>query len=146
MPITKALHDKDFDLWLPLWNLNNLNQINEAVTQSTWERLMDPDSGIGGIAAFDATAMVGILHYVVHPVTGQIKPVAYMQDLYVLPSHRRRGVARQMITALHALGEEKQWSRIYWLAEGKNQDAQALYKNIGVKLDFTLHVLPVEKL
>jgi hypothetical protein len=33
--------------------------------------------------------------------------------------------------------------RLYWLAEAKNGEAQALYRHLGAKLDFSLYVLPL---
>jgi ribosomal protein S18 acetylase RimI-like enzyme len=69
--------------------------------------------------------------------------IAYMQDLYVHPDHRRKGIARKLVTYLAALGTAQGWARIYWLAEGKNEAAQRLYETLGLKLDFTLHVLPL---
>jgi ribosomal protein S18 acetylase RimI-like enzyme len=69
-----------------------------------------------------------------------------MQDVFTAPAHRRRGVARQLIGELAAIGREQGWPRIYWLAEADNEAAQNLYATIGVKLDFTLHALPTAPL
>jgi RimJ/RimL family protein N-acetyltransferase len=38
---------------------------------------------------------------------------------------------------------QENWARIYWLADGSNDAAQRLYKNLGVKLDFSLHIMPL---
>ena len=75
--------------------------------------------------------------------TGHLKPVCYMQDLFVNPDHRRKGVGRQLVTALAAVGTHEGWARMYWLAEAQNAEAQMLYRTLGLKLDFTLHVLPL---
>jgi ribosomal protein S18 acetylase RimI-like enzyme len=75
-----------------------------------------------------------------------MNPVAYMQDVFTYPAHRRRGVARQLITRLAEIGREQGWPRIYWFAEADNEAAQQLYANIGVKLNFTLHALPTAPL
>ena len=64
-----------------------------------------------------------------------------MQDVYVDPAQRKQGIARRMIEALSREGKTQKWPRIYWLAERDNEAAQNLYKSLGVKLDFTLHVL-----
>jgi ribosomal protein S18 acetylase RimI-like enzyme len=142
----RALQKSDYDSWLKLWDGNNLGQRNEEVTALTWKRIHDPASPVFGLCAVEDGIMTGICHYVLHPATGSLKPICYMQDLYIDPAHRRKGIARALVTALAEIGQREQWSRMYWLAESSNTAAQNFYENIGVKLDFTLHVLPLGKI
>jgi len=139
----RALCSDDYEAWLPLWEGNNGGAPDPAITAQSWTRISTPDEAqMGGLAAWDDQQMAGLVHYILHPVTGHLRPACYMQDVYVAPDFRQRGIARQMITALAEQGRAQKWARIYWLAERHNEAAQALYRNIGVKLDFTLHVLP----
>ena len=138
----RQFKQSDFDNWLPLWNENNQGHENEEVTRQTWERLLDPDSHVNGLGAFDGNKLLGLLHYILHPVTGHLHPVCYMQDLFVSESHRRKGVGRALVNQLADKGRKEDWARMYWLAEADNLEAQELYKNIGVRLNFTLHILP----
>ncbi len=133
----------DFPAWLPLWDGNNNGVRDEEVTATLWSRLMDPDFGIYAFVAEDNKGeLVGMVQYVVHHVTGAVKPVCYMQDVYVDPAHRQKGIARKLVMALTKKHKaEQQWRRMYWLAETDNEAAQKLYEKIGVKLNFTLHVL-----
>ena len=133
----------DFDAWRKLWDANNLGHKNEAVTRETWNRLLNPVYPVHGLVARMDGKIAGLVHYVLHPVTGHIEPVAYMQDLYVDPAFRRQGVARALVEQLAVLGKREGWARLYWLAEGENARAQALYRNLGVRLDFSLHILPL---
>lgn len=139
----RPLRPKDFPDWLPLWDDNNLGQRNTEITTSTWTRLIDPQSAVQGLCATQGKQMIGLVHYVLHPITGLIEPVCYMQDLYVTPDHRGKGVAKKLVKALSVEGAKQKWARIYWLADSKNEAAQGLYKDIGTKLDFTLHILPI---
>ena len=88
--------------------------------------------------------MVGLVHYVLHPTTGAVAPVCYMQDVYVDPAQRGKGIARKLVKAVALQGKKEGWARMYWLAETSNEAAQGLYKDIGSKLDFTLHILPMK--
>ncbi|MBX2835119.1 MAG: GNAT family N-acetyltransferase [Micavibrio sp.] len=137
----RPLDSNDFPNWLPLWDANNLGTRNEAVTSETWTRLNDPASKVCGIVAEKNGALVGLVHYVLHPTTGAINDVCYMQDVYVDEAHRGKGIARKMVQALAAEGRKQKWARLYWLAESKNEAAAALYKNLGVKLDFDLYMM-----
>jgi ribosomal protein S18 acetylase RimI-like enzyme len=143
MSITvRTLKAEDYDQWLVLWNANNQGHINHDVTAATWQRLME-NQDVRGLVAEDNGVMAGLVHFILHPVTGHLKPVCYMQDVFVSPTHRRKGIGRLLVTALATAGTQEGWARMYWLAEAQNREAQALYKNLGLKLDFTLHVLPL---
>lgn len=140
----RTLLFSDFDAWSPLWLANNKGHGDDQVTRYTWRMITNKKYDVHGLCALNKTDMVGILHYVLHPVAGSITPVCYMQDLFVDPIHRRQGIAAALIKKLADIGEMQKWNRIYWLTEGSNESAQKLYKNVGVKLDFTFHVLPLQ--
>ncbi len=137
----RAITEDDYDQWLPLWDGNNLGTRDEAVTAQTWARLNDGDHAVNGLVAEDDGALIGLTHYIVHPTTGSLTDVCYMQDVYVDPDHRKKGVARKMVEHLAIIGMKKHWARLYWLADDGNAAAQELYKHIGVKLNFSLHIL-----
>lgn len=143
MPVTiRPLAPADYDQWLVLWNANNQGHINPEMTAVTWARLME-NVQVRGLGAFDGETMAGLVHFILHPVTGHIRDVCYMQDVFVSTAHRHKGIGRALVEALASLGKTEGWPRMYWLAEAQNQEAQRLYKTLGFKLDFTLHVLPL---
>ena len=139
----RTLTPNDFPEWLALWNANNMGYKDEAVTTQTWARLLDNSSTVNALVAEDTGALIGLLQYVIHPTTGSLTDICYMQDVFVAPEKRGKGIAKKMIKELERLGRQEKWSRIYWLAEADNEAAQALYKNLGQKMDFTLHILPI---
>ena len=141
----RALERKDYDSWLPLWNANCLGQIADDVTAETWRRLTNPKENVFGLAAFDESGnLSGFLHYILHPVTGFKEPACYMQDLYVDENARRRGIARRLVWELDTIGKAQNWARIYWFADNKDAAVQNLYKNLGIRMDFTLFMLPTQ--
>ncbi len=143
--IVSALEPADYDQWLPLWRANMEHSVSDEVTAGTWRRICDPGFPIGGLCARfeEGGPIAGICHFILHPTTGSLKQVCYMQDLYVEPPCRNKGVARTLVTFLAAMGATQHWGRIYWLAEAQNMAAQRLYQSLGLKLNFTLHVMPL---
>ncbi len=142
--VIRPLEFNDFPGWLPLWDGNNLGQRDEAVTAETWSRLIDKDNTqVNGLCAEMNGELMGIVHYILHPTTGQINPVCYMQDVYVSETHRRRGIAKRMVNEVTVIGQKEKWARMYWLTQFGNLEAKAMYENFGIKLDFTLYVLPI---
>tara|TARA_A200000113_G_scaffold180453_1_gene166259 strand:- start:656 stop:1090 length:435 start_codon:yes stop_codon:yes gene_type:complete len=138
----RAIAENDFPEWLPLWDGNNLGQRDQLVTTKTWGRLLDEKSGVFGIVAEEKGKLLGLTHFVLHPTTGAVNDACYMQDVFVDPNSRGKGIAHKMVQHLARLGRKEKWARMYWMAESDNVAAQALYKNIGHKLNFTFHVMP----
>lgn len=143
--IVRPLIRADYDQWLKLWQENCDHKISDAVTAETWRRLTHPKEQVFGLCAeTDDGRIAGILHYILHPTTGQIEPVCYMQDLFVAPAARRQGVARQLFWELQETGESDGWARIYWVADNGNPAAVNLYKTLGIRVDFGFYVLPIK--
>ena len=142
--VIRPLVLEDYSKWLPLWNGNNLGQHNEDVTAKTWERLCDPkNTQVNGLAADMGGRLLGITHYILHPTTGHINQVCYMQDVYVDPAHRRKGIAKRMVEELTKIAVREKWARMYWLTQTGNLEAKAMYESFGVKLDFSFYVVPI---
>lgn len=142
--IIRPLAFQDFPQWLPLWDGNNLGTRNQDVTTRTWERLTDTDNTqVNGLCAEMNGEMTGIVHYILHPTTGAINPVCYMQDVYVSPDHRRKGIGKRLVEEVTKIGAREKWARMYWLTQADNKEAKAMYENFGIKLDFTFYVLPI---
>ncbi len=140
----RPLKMSDYQDWYRLWVANNAGNVSLVITQETWKRLHDPEGTFKSLAAFSNGKMVGFLHAVIHHVTGALQPVCYMQDLFVDPQMRRKGIARELVLALGEKGKAEHWHRIYWLTDAHNQAAQTLYKTLGVRLDFSLHAWPLD--
>jgi len=142
--IIRKLQFDDFPKWLPLWDGNNLGQRNEEVTTETWARICDPlNWQVNGLCAEQNGELLGIVHYILHPTTGNINPVCYMQDVYVDPAHRRKGVGKRLVEGVTKVGSTQKWARMYWLTQDGNQEAKAMYANFGIKLNFSFYVLPI---
>jgi ribosomal protein S18 acetylase RimI-like enzyme len=144
MLVIRKIEKGDYAGWVPLWDGNNLGVRDDSVTALTWARLNDPSFPMKGLIAIEDNKPTGLLHYVTHPTTGSVKDVCYMQDVYVAEHARKRGIAKALVRELTRRAQtQENWARIYWLADGSNEAAQKLYKNLGVKLDFSLHIMPL---
>jgi ribosomal protein S18 acetylase RimI-like enzyme len=57
----------------------------------------------------------------------------YLEDLYVRPAFRRRGLARKLLSTLAAECVEQGGARLEWAVLNWNVDAIALYDSVGGK-------------
>jgi GNAT superfamily N-acetyltransferase len=57
----------------------------------------------------------------------------YLEDLFVRPRFRRRGLARALLAALAAECIDNRYTRLSWAVLNWNSDAVALYDGIGAE-------------
>ena len=140
MPVQiRAFIAADCDAWLPLWQgYLDFYETSVAadVTAETWRRLIDPNSGIYGLAAFDGGRLVGIVHYLFHPVTWSIADRCYLEDLFVSPDARGSGAGRALIEAVYRAAEAAGADQVYWLTAQSNIAARRLYDRVGKATPF----------
>ena len=117
--------------WRRLWAgyLAHYGQtLPEAMTAHTWARALDPASAIGmRVVEREDGAIVGFAVRVLHPSTWDASDSCYLEDLFVDPAARGRGVARALIDDLIAQARAKGWSHVYWVTEQENARARLLY-------------------
>ncbi|MCE2946918.1 MAG: GNAT family N-acetyltransferase [bacterium] len=117
--------------------------LDAATTQALWSRLFDPASGIRALVAEQEGpgAVIGLCHYILHANTWEIAPVCYLQDLYVQPGERARGVGAAMIERLRSQMADEGWSRIYWMTREDNYRARGLYDRYAKRDAFVRYVV-----
>ncbi len=136
MPIViRPLEANDRAAWEPLWfgYLEFYNvELAPEVTETTWRRLLDPNKDMHCLCALNgAGEMVGIVHFLFHPVTWSITDRCYLEDLYVSDAARGAGAGRALIEAVYAAGDERGADQVYWLTEDINATARRLYDRVG---------------
>lgn len=114
----------------------------EPVTRHTWTRILDAASPVHAIVAeCDQAGVIGIANYVIHENTWTLTPVCYLQDLFVDPGRRARGVGAQLIDWLLEACREQGWSRLYWLTREDNYRARGLYDKYTPHSGFLRYVV-----
>ena len=58
----------------------------------------------------------------------------WLEDLFVLPAHRRRGCAKSLLHALARLAVERNCGRFEWAVLDWNAQAIAFYQGLGAKV------------
>lgn len=98
-----------------------------GVTAFTWARLIDPACPMTvRLACLDGVPQGFAIHQH-HPSTWVMGDDGYLEDLYVAPEARGRGLGRALIEDLIAIGRARGWRRLYWLTEITNATARRLY-------------------
>jgi ribosomal protein S18 acetylase RimI-like enzyme len=136
----RSFQDSDRTEWGRLWAgylTFYQTEVPEAVTELTWRRLLDPEAPILGFCA-DAGGgkLLGIVHYLFHPVTWAAGPRCYLEDLFTSSEARGKGVGRALIEAVYAAADARGADQVYWLTAESNATARKLYDSVAVKTPF----------
>ena len=129
----------DYAAWLPLWQayLRFYNtQLPEAVTQSTWQRMLDPNEPTHAALAWADGNAVGMVHFIYHRSNWSIENSCYLQDLLVMLETRGTGVGRQLIEYVYATAKEDGCCKVHWLTHETNATAIQLYERIAERPGF----------
>jgi GNAT superfamily N-acetyltransferase len=59
------------------------------------------------------------------------RPGLYLEDLFVAPSHRGRGIGEALLTRLARLAVERDYGRFEWSVLDWNKDAIRFYERMG---------------
>ena len=113
------------------------SNVPEDVTELTWRRLLDPEAPVLGFcAAQDDGKLLGIVHYLFHPVTWSAGPRCYLEDLFTSPDARGRGVGRALIEAVYSAADARGADQVYWLTQEFNVTARKLYDQVATATPF----------
>ncbi|KDO93911.1 GNAT family N-acetyltransferase [Mycobacterium avium] len=95
--------------------------------------LFDADPTVHGhVAEVDGT-VAGMALWFVNFSTWDGVAGIYLEDLFVRPGFRRRGLARALLAALAAECVRRGYTRLSWAVLNWNTDAIALYDGIGAR-------------
>ena len=62
------------------------------------------------------------------------KPGIYLEDLFVKPEYRGKGIGKKLLTNLIQIAKEKDYGRVEWAVLDWNESAIKFYKNLGADL------------
>lgn len=140
----RPVHRDDLPAWRALWAAYQSFYevaLSEETTATTWARLFEADSTIHALVAEEDGTVIGLCHYIVHANTWEVDPVCYLEDLYVEPPGRARGVGEALIAHLRSMMSSEKWSRIYWMTREDNYRARGLYDKFVKRDAFVRYVI-----
>jgi GNAT superfamily N-acetyltransferase len=85
------------------------------------------------LAEWEGT-VAGFALYFYNYSTFLTKPGIYLEDLFVLPAYRRRGIATALLQELKRIAKEQNCGRLEWSVLEWNQSAIAFYESMGAQV------------
>lgn len=137
----RRLESKDKARWLTLFKgyiAFYKATVADDVIEQTWQRLMaaEPDFHIAFVAVDANDAPIGLAHVLFHRSTWSPTHYCYLEDLFVEPGLRAKGVGRALIEAVYREADARQCTRTYWSTQDFNYRARGLYDQMATKSVF----------
>ena len=83
------------------------------------------------VLAFDGDSVAGFALWFRSFSTFLARPGIYLEDLFVFPEYRRRGLGRRLLAHLAHTAVERGYGRVEWAVLDWNKDAMRFYKSLG---------------
>jgi GNAT superfamily N-acetyltransferase len=120
-------------LILELARYEHLEHQVSSTEASLTEHLFGPRPCAEALVAEDAPETVGFALFFPNYSTFLGRPGLYLEDLFVLPSHRRKGHGRALLREVARLAVERRCGRLEWAVLHWNQPAIAFYESLGAQ-------------
>lgn len=104
-----------------------------ATEEKLRRTLFGPRPGAEVVIAEDGGEPVGFALFFHNYSTFLAQPGLYLEDLYVRPEARGRGIGRALLAHLARLARERECGRLEWWVLDWNEDAIRFYRSLGAR-------------
>lgn len=142
MTEVRPIAASDHDAWRELFRAYGEfyeTRFPDEVLETVWSWLLDPAHEISALVADDEGVLVGFAHIRKLNDTFTAGPAWFLDDLYVAPDHRGKGVARALIERGYADGTANGGGTFRWITAADNETAQALYDRIATRAGWVVY-------
>jgi GNAT superfamily N-acetyltransferase len=119
-----------------IWQLARFEKLEDQVVlteELLAAGLFGPRPYAEAIIADDDGEPIGFALFFHSFSTFLARPGLYLEDLFVLPTHRGRGVGRALLSHLARLAVERGCGRMEWAVLNWNKDAIRFYERLGAQ-------------
>lgn len=136
----RAEWERLYALYAQFYRVEQTPQMRELV----WTWLHDAAQEIEGLVAAGENGLVGLAHF--RPFTRPLRAstAGFLDDLFVDPGMRGRGVADLLIQAIAAEGRKRGWSVIRWITAEDNYRARAVYDRLAERTNWLTYDIKLE--
>ena len=110
------------------------DSVDDVIARNVWSWIMNGTHGLGAFIALAGDVPIGFTHYRPFPRTLHGNEACYLDDLYVDPGYRGRGVAEQLIRRVCDVARRKGWTEVRWVTGADNVVAQRLYERMASRM------------
>ena len=117
-----------------LASFEHLDHEVEATVESLREALCGPQPAAGALLARCGSEPAGYALFFPTFCSFAGRPGLWLDDLYVRPQFRKRGLGRALIQEVAKIGAQRNCARLEWISLDWNQSALEFYRKIGARV------------
>jgi GNAT superfamily N-acetyltransferase len=134
MTIRPALREDLPRIWELILELADYEKLLHKVDGSLVQLERDFEQAFQSTVAVDGDEIIGYTLWFTNYSTFRTKPGIYLEDLYVSPSHRGKGIGKALLHDLFQRAEAKNYGRVEWSVLDWNQTAIGFYRSQGAEI------------
>ena len=108
-------------------------ELSTEQSELTWQRILDPEFNMKCAVVVDDGLIVGFTTYSLQNSTWSEGGHCYLEDLFVDPAVRGKGVGRALIEYVKSYAIKNNCSRLYWNTDEDNATARKLYDTYALE-------------
>ena len=116
-----------------LARFEKLEDLVEADLETIKDGLFDPASPARCLLAFSGETPVGFALFFFNFSTFQVRPGIYLEDLFIVPEARSRGVGKRLLQTLAKIALDRNCGRLEWAVLDWNDRAIQFYEALGAR-------------
>lgn len=134
MTIRPALREDLPRIWELILELADYEKLLHKVDGSLEQLNRDFELAFQSTVAVEGDEIIGYTLWFANYSTFRTKPGIYLEDLYVSPSHRGKGIGKALLHDLFQRAEAKNYGRVEWSVLDWNQTAIDFYRSQGAEI------------
>ncbi|MEO1563810.1 MAG: GNAT family N-acetyltransferase [Pseudomonadota bacterium] len=103
----------------------------DAVYDANWSRILDPDTAMQSVLAWQDGTAIGLANYLYHDSFWDVEKRCYLNDLIVSPAARGKGVGEALINYVFQESKAAGAAQLYWTTAHENVVARKLYDRVA---------------
>ena len=116
-------------------------EMNDEILATVWKWLFDQKHEVSGLVYEEKSKVIALAHYRKMPSPLRGKYIGFLDDLFVDPNHRRKGIGEKMIEELNAISRRNNWNLVRWITRDDNTKAKSLYEKFSKKTNWEVYEL-----
>ena len=119
--------------------------MDQDILDTVWLWIFDQDNAFYALVAKDDTGCcLGLMHYRAMPSPLRGKLVGFLDDLFIKPEYRGKGVVDALYQALNNDAADKGWPFMRWITAENNYRGRSVYDKLSDKTQWVTYQMPVE--
>jgi len=116
-------------------------EMNDKILNTVWEWIHDNNHDVCGLVYEQESKIIGIADYRKMPSPLRGEYIGFLDDLFVEPNHRKKGVGEKIIREIKEISKRNNWNLVRWITLDDNIKAKSLYKKLSKKTNWEVYEL-----